>query len=176
METHQRHKENPFLEGMIVPVKGKQIRLSILGKEDDILLQQSTGEIKGTHLVTYKKVDGEKFIKLFTSNVSLAFDLTSAGIKAFTVLMWAVQKISIERDQVEMGKETLQKFLDEHEANETPLLMGRSTFTRGIYELENAQIIAKTEWRGKYFLNPNFIFNGNRIAFTTLIERKQGAT
>lgn len=27
--------------------------------------------------------------------------------------------------------------------------------------------------KGFYFINPNFVFNGDRIAFTTLIERKQ---
>ena len=27
---------------------------------------------------------------------------------------------------------------------------------------------------GRYFINPNFIFNGDRIAFTNVIERKRG--
>jgi len=27
--------------------------------------------------------------------------------------------------------------------------------------------------KGRYYINPNFVFNGDRIAFTTLIERKQ---
>jgi hypothetical protein len=26
--------------------------------------------------------------------------------------------------------------------------------------------------QGWYFINPNFLFNGDRIAFTTVIERK----
>jgi DNA-binding GntR family transcriptional regulator len=46
-----------------------------------------------------------------------------------------------------------------------------ATFKRGINELENAKIIAKTIRKGWYFINPNFIFNGDRIAFTTVIER-----
>jgi hypothetical protein len=25
--------------------------------------------------------------------------------------------------------------------------------------------------QGRYFINPNFLFNGDRIAFTTVIER-----
>ncbi len=47
-----------------------------------------------------------------------------------------------------------------------------ATFKRGMNELEKAQIIAKTMRKGRYFINPNFMFNGDRIAFTTLIERK----
>jgi hypothetical protein len=42
---------------------------------------------------------------------------------------------------------------------------------RGLAELEKARIIAKTLRQGRYFINPNFVFNGDRVAFTTLIER-----
>ncbi|WP_259272006.1 hypothetical protein [Klebsiella pneumoniae] len=38
--------------------------------------------------------------------------------------------------------------------------------------MEKAKIIAKTMRQGRYFINPNFVFNGDRIAFTTVIERK----
>ena len=48
-----------------------------------------------------------------------------------------------------------------------------ATFKRGINELEKAQIVAKTIRQGRYFINPNFVFNGDRIAFTTVIERKE---
>lgn len=172
MET-KRHLTNPFLEGMIIPVKGKQIRLSILGQDDDILLNQTTGEKRGTHLVTYKKVDGEQFVKLFTTNICMAFDLTSAGIKALSLLVWSVQGAAITRDQIDLDKFTLKSFLEEHEGNQKPILMSQPTLWRGLSELEKAQIIAKAERRGRYFINPNFIFNGDRIAFTTLIERNQ---
>ena len=39
-------------------------------------------------------------------------------------------------------------------------------------ELEDAKIIAKHRKRGDYFINPNFVFNGDRIAFSTVIEKK----
>jgi hypothetical protein len=35
------------------------------------------------------------------------------------------------------------------------------------------QIIAKNVKSGFYFINPNFAFNGDRIAFTQIIERKK---
>ena len=41
--------------------------------------------------------------------------------------------------------------------------------------MEKAQIVAKTMRQGRYFINPNFVFNGDRIAFTTVIERKKEA-
>jgi hypothetical protein len=47
---------------------------------------------------------------------------------------------------------------------------------RGLNELENASIIAKTIRKSFYFINPNFIFNGNRVAFTTVIDRIEEGT
>ena len=166
-----RFKTNPFLEGMVVPVKGRQVKLSKLGKDDNVLLNQTTGEFLGTHLTTYRKVDSQQFVKLFTQNIALTFDLSSAGIKAFSVLLWSVQLRSISKDEVFMDALTLQSFLEEQ--GNSNLKLSLATFKRGLNELEKAQIIAKTLRKGQYFINPNFVFNGDRIAFTTLIERKK---
>ncbi|PVK27321.1 hypothetical protein C4840_24940, partial [Salmonella enterica subsp. enterica serovar Braenderup] len=57
-------------------------------------------------------------------------------------------------------------------ANEAkPLKLSESTYRRGLTELCKAQIIAKSIKLGRYVINPNFVFNGDRIAFTTMIER-----
>lgn len=167
-----RHKTNPFLEGMTVPVKGKQVKLSKMGNEDHVVVNQSTGESYGTHLTTYKQVDGEQFVKLFTANIALTFDLSSAGIKAFNVLLWVVQHNAITKDEVDFDTFILEDFLKEYEGKK-PIKLSLATFKRGINELEGAQILAKTIRQGRYFINPNFVFNGDRIAFTTLIERKK---
>jgi hypothetical protein len=39
--------------------------------------------------------------------------------------------------------------------------------------MEKAQIVAKTLRQGRYFINPSFVFNGDRVAFTTMIERQE---
>ena len=166
----ERYKENPFLEGMIVPMKGRQIKLSKLGKDDNVLINQSTGEVLGTHLTTFKRVDGEQFIKLFTANIALTFDLSSAGIKAFNVLIWVVQHKAISKDQVVLDSMMLADFL---ESQSKPLRLSLATFKRGLNELEKSQIIAKTMRKSFYFINPNFVFNGDRIAFTTLFEKEK---
>ncbi|ENX6659129.1 replication/maintenance protein RepL, partial [Escherichia coli] len=172
--SFSRYKINPFLEDMIVPVKGKQVRLSRLGRDENILVNQSTGEIQGTHVATFKRVDGEQFVKLFTANIGLTFELSSAGIKAFGVLLWAVQNKALSKDEVDLDSFVLEDFLEAQGAtNKQPLRLSLATFKRGINELEKAQIVAKTMRQGRYFINPNFVFNGDRIAFTTVIERQQ---
>ena len=165
-----RYKENPFLEKMVVKAKSKQVSVSAMGRDDNILVNQTTGEVLGTHVVTYKKVDEAEFVKLFAANIALTFDLKSAGIKAFTVLIWAVQYKAIGKDIVALDSFTFDEFI---EANEGQLTLSLATFKRGIVELEKAKIIAKTMRKGFYFINPNFVFNGNRIAFTTAIEKRE---
>ncbi|MFY0838353.1 hypothetical protein ACA371_28665, partial [Klebsiella pneumoniae] len=109
-----RYKTNPFIGEMIVPIKGRQIKVSALGKDDNILVNQSTGEILGTHVTTFKKVDSEQFVKLFTANIGLTFDLSSAGIKAFGVLLWAVQHQSMSKDEVVLDSLVLEEFIEAH--------------------------------------------------------------
>lgn len=166
-----RYKTNPFLEGMMIPVKGKQIKLSKLGRDDNVLINHGTGEVLGTHVTTYKKVDGEQFVKLFTANIALTFDLSSPGIKAFSVLVWVLQNQALSKDEIALDALTLDDFMQAHKDKNPPLKLSLPTFSRGLAELVNAQIIAKTMRQGRYFINPNFIFNGDRIAFTTVIER-----
>lgn len=168
----QRYKTNPFLDTMIVPVRGQKVQISRLGKDENILVNQSTGEIHGTHVTTYRKVDSEQFVKLFTANIAMTFELSSAGIKSFGVLLWTVQNKALSKDEVDLDSYALDEFSEHHKESEPPLKISHATFKRGINELERAQIIAKTLRKGRYFINPNFVFNGDRVAFTTMIERK----
>lgn len=166
-DTSIRYDSNPFIDNMIISKTRKQVQVSRLGKDDNILLNKVTGEINGTHVITYRMVDDEKFVKLFTSNIALTFDLKSAGIKAFNVLIWSVQKTAIETDLVCLDKYVVGDFLKENS-----LKMSMPTFWRGLKELEEVKIIAKARKLGFYYINPNFVFNGDRIAFTTAIERE----
>lgn len=166
-----RHDKNPFLKDMVVPVKGKQVKMSRMGKDENVLVNQSTGEVHGTHITTFRKVDSAQFIKLFTQNIALTFDLKAAGIKAFNVLVWVLQKKAVEKDLIPLDKFVLEEFLEDHSSRKPPISLSIATFGRGLTELEGAQIIAKHVRPGFYYINPNFCFNGDRIAFTTLIEK-----
>ena len=171
-----RFKTNPFLQDLVVNLREKQVRLGSLDNNTHILIDQSNGSTQGTHLVTYRHVDNEQFLKLFTKNIALTFDLTSPGIKAFNVLCWAVQIGAIAKDEVALDSFALEEFLSAHRERTPPLKdFSLATFKRGLAELETAQLIAKTIRKGRYFVNPSFVFNGDRVAFSTVIERKRGS-
>lgn len=174
--SRDRYKTNPFLENMIIPMKGQRVKLSRIGRDQNVLINQGTGEIHGTHITTYRNADSEQFVKLFTSNIALAFSLQSPGIKAFSVLIWVVQHRALLKDEVDLDALTLSEFLVSNTNLDAQQKLSIATFKRGVNELEDAKIIAKTLRQGRYFINPNFIFNGDRIAFTTVIERVKRRT
>lgn len=164
-----RHKTNPFIKDMIIPIGTKSVRISTLGKDSNILVNQATGEVAGTHVVAHKRVDKERFIKTFADYMAFTFDLTKAGNKTLRVVMWAVQEHSMAKDVVPLDRYTHEAFLEHYK--DKRLTLSYPTFTRGLNELEKAKIIAKTVRAGTYFINPNCMFNGDRIAFSTVIER-----
>lgn len=162
-----RHATNPFIGDLVVTKRAKIVRLSPLGKDDNVLVNQSTGEVQGTHVVTYKQVDSNKFVKLFPAMVGAQFDLNKPGIKAFTVLMWAIQHEAIGKDLVVLDKYALEAFREAH----PDLHVALPTIRKGLVELEAAKFIAKAQRLGSYYINPSLVFNGDRVAFTTVLER-----
>ena len=169
-----RHSENPFFKSMAVNYRRKQVSVTPLGKNSDVsIVNTDTGEVQGTQVTTYKKVDSAEFVKLFAQNVALTFDLEKAGFKALMVLVWQMQKTAINRDVVTLDMYTYQEFHDAHGEGDPPLIknFGVATWRNGLRELVNAKIIAYAQRSGDYYLNPDFVFNGNRIVFSTAIER-----
>lgn len=161
---------------MVVPVKGQRVQLSRIGKDDNILINNATGEVQGTHVTTFRQVDSEQFVKLFTQNIALTFDLKAAGIKVFNVMMWTLQNKALGGDMIPLDKYVLAEFLESQSKRKPPVSLSQATYARGLAELEHAQIIAKHIRPGFFYINPNFCFNGDRIAFTTLIQRVDKAS
>jgi len=46
----KRYSVSPFLDKLTIKKKSKNINISTLGVDDNILINQATGEVKGTHI------------------------------------------------------------------------------------------------------------------------------
>lgn len=168
-----RHKTSPFHKDMLIPVGTKNVKIGALGAENNILVNQVTGVETGTHVVAHKKVDSEPFVKTFADYMAFTFELSKAGNKALRVAMWALKSNGIGRDTVMLDGLMLEDFIAAHQ--KPPAKITLPTFKRGLAELCKAQIIAKSYRAGMYFINPSCMFNGDRIAFTTILEREASA-
>lgn len=145
------YEQSPFLP--TVNTKTKRIT----NKRGDMMLVKSeTGE----HLSSIagfwesKEIDSTSFIKLFVSGVRALAELTSAGSRVFEVLYLDMQN-NIGRDQAYLSYTGLPK----------NVTMGRSTFSRGVSELIDRKFIAPQPKVGWYWINPDYVFNGDRLAF-----------
>jgi len=167
----ERFLENPFLKDMVIPVKGKSVAVGnlekVLGENNEVsVMDSSSGEVLGTSVSVFRKVDSQQFVKLFSHRIGSMLNLTAAGNKVICLLVWGVQN-GIEKDVLTIDVLALESFLKYHP--DTPFT--QSTMMRGLRELCTAKVLAKHQRRGDYWINPDFIFNGNRITFVeTLVN------
>lgn len=101
----------------------------------------------------------------------MTFDLNSPGIKTFGMLAWAIQNDALQKDLVALDKFTCEAFIEFNQVRGLVIKLSMATMSRGLRELEKSKIIAKSLRAGYYFINPSFVFNGDRIVFTQIIER-----
>jgi len=100
-------------------------------------------------------------VKLFVRGVKALKELTGAGTKVFEVLYLRVQE-NIGKDQVYMAFAAVDQAL-------TP--MSNPTYDRGMRELIEKGFIAATPMQGVFWLNPSFVWNGDRLAFVKEYRR-----
>lgn len=145
-------EKNPFM--MDVNTRTRRVTNR---RGDMMLVNSGTGEIQSTIAGFWEseEVDSTKFVKLFVQGVKALKELTGAGSKVFEVLYLRVQD-AIGQDKIYMGFSSVDQAL-------TP--MSNATYDRGMRELLEKAFIAATPAQGLYWLNPSFVWNGDRLAF-----------
>ena len=149
-----RFEINPFLSSAVANTAQGTKRITNRTGDQMMVVNQATGEIvtptTGFHHI--ELVDKTKFVKLYINGVKAFAGLTAAGTRMFEILYLAMQE-SIGKDFVYMS-------FAEHEHE-----IGRATWHRGMSELIDKGFVAETIATGKYFTNPDYLFNGDRLAF-----------
>lgn len=155
------YDKNPFMMMEDMKTKTKKITNR---RGDMMLVQRDSGEVQSQIAGFWEshEVDSTKFVKLFIRGVKALKELTGAGTKVFEVLYLRVQE-SIGKDQIYMAFSSVDQAL-------TP--MSESTYMRGMRELTEKGFIAATPSQGMYWLNPSFVWNGDRLAFVQEYHKK----
>lgn len=170
-KTRVEYKENPFTQSLTVKTRSKTVTIQASDRMNTeyAIVNQDTHEVKSTHIATYKQVDDDQFVKLFTQNIAMIFDLNQAGRKTLDMIMHVMQRTAISKDEVYIDDNVRADFTEMFS-----LKLSKTTMYRGLTELESANIIAKSVKTNIYFLNPNIVFNGDRLVLTQAIERNSG--
>lgn len=161
-----KHKENPFMTEHTVSTRRKRITVGGRGRA---IIDTETGEVEDTaEIVMVRDVDSEQFVKLFTQNIRVFFDLTPGTMKLVQVLLSQVQKHP-NTDRVMLSIAIAQDYFAETQG---PTL-SKASFHRAVKEMLEKQFIAETMLSGLFFINPNLFFNGDRIRFVNEIKRRK---
>ena len=154
-----KYKENPWLKDTALQtVVGTRV---ITGKGDEdrkLIIAAETGEIQGfTGFYTRIKTDKTHFLKVYANGVRALTGLSTAGMKAFIVLYDIItSNKGFGKDIVILNYDML--------SEEQQSTISLRTFQRGITDLIEHDFLAETFQVGVYFVNPTFIFNGDRLA------------
>lgn len=153
------YEQNPFV--LDVDTKTKRV----LNKTGDMMMiNRSSGEVQAEIAGFWEahEVDNTKFVKLYIQGVKALKELSGSGTKVFELLYLKMQE-AIGKDRVYMG-------FAEIDQNATP--MSIATYTRGMSELLEKGFLAATLSQGLYWINPAFIWNGDRLAFVKEYRRR----
>jgi Firmicute plasmid replication protein (RepL) len=150
---------NPFIPD--VRLKSRKITNE---RGDMMLVDAATGEINSPIAGFWesKEVDSSSFVKLFINGVKALAELSNAGTKVFEILYIELQR-NTGKDKIYLHH----KNIDKNEAT-----ISERTFRRGLAELLDKKFIALTPTIGWYWVNPDFVWNGDRLAFVKEYHRK----
>lgn len=151
-----KHETNPFITNAVANTKQGVKRIANKDGSRMMVVSETTGEVVApAGFWQAQEVDKTQFVKLYINGVKAFKDLSGAGTKVFEVLYLAVQN--------GIGKDVIYLSFSEIDQSITP--MGEATFYRGMKELVDKGFIAESMTQNKYFLNPDYMWNGDRLAF-----------
>jgi hypothetical protein len=167
-DTHVEYKLNPFCFNEEIKIKTKTRNLTAKAGTELIEKNGTNTETFFTNIVQKKEVDTEEFIKLFTAQIKFYFDLTKTAYKVFFIVLRIYQQ-SIGGDRIYLTCKTAQNIAESIDG----FRLSTPIYYRGIDELIEKQIIAKSDQKYNYFINPAVIFNGDRARFVKEVIRQK---
>jgi hypothetical protein len=151
-----KYDHNPFIANAVANTKQGVKRISNKDGNRMMVVSENTGDIIApAGFWQAQEVDKTQFVKLYLNGVKEFKNLTGAGTKVFEVLYLRVQEA--------IGKDFLYLSFIEIDQQVTP--MSKATFMKGMKELIIKGFIAESMVQNKYYLNPDYMWNGDRLAF-----------
>jgi hypothetical protein len=152
----QLFEKNPYIaDASVSTVQGTRRKTLKNDDGSQLMVTSADGSIAApAGFWQAQEVDKTQFVKLYVNGVKAFRDLSSAGTRVFEILYLEVQK-SIGRDRVYLSFAALPEGFS----------LSQATFTRGMRELMDKRFVAPTASIGWYWVNPDYMWNGDRLAY-----------
>lgn len=159
----EKNEINPFMRSTFeLQMKEKSKRIGISNK---VMLDEVSGETTNVKMVMsiQKRVDADKFVKLYIDKVERFLDLSTPGKK---VLKYIWGRLKPNSDELYVNIPDMMEEIGWEQSNQA---------YRGLMELCNAEVIAKGKNTGFFFINPTIFFNGDRMVLVEeYIKKRNG--
>jgi len=152
---NKMHSENPFVKNAVANAKTGVKRISNKAGDRFMIVSDAGEPIAPAGFHQTVEVDRTEFVKLYVNGVRAFQGLKNAGCKVFEIIYRTVQQSP--------GTDRIHIHFMEVEQAITPI--SRATFDRGMNELLEKGFVAESMVPGMYYLNIDYLFNGNRLAF-----------
>lgn len=153
-----KHSKSPFI-GELLEIEVSKRRKILAGKSPNLIINGNTGELEGHQIFAInEKVDKETFIKIYEKGLSSLFNLSKSGLKVFGYFTKIAKP---NKDFVIFEIDECKKYTGYK--TDKPIL-------KGIAEMIESELVARSKYHYKYYINPSMFFNGNRY---TLIKSYQ---
>lgn len=158
---------NPFCFETEIKIETRKRNLTV-SRGTELIERKDTSKTYFDNIVHTQEVDKEEFIKLYTSQIKAYFDLTKTAYKVFFIFLRIYQD-AIGKDHFYLSCKKAMSLAEKIDH----FILSESIFYRGIKELIEKRIIAKTNEKNWYFINPAIVFNGDRARFVSEIIKKK---
>ena len=149
LSDYATHETNPYVKGLIVPKRKKTVVLAT--DKNYTIFDNDSGEEKTAFIATREEIDNEKYVKIFKEQLRIIFNLSQAGIR---VLGYFMDATKISDDIVVFNIDKCTAYTE---------YKSKEPIYRGLKELLDNDIIARTSESNLYFINPTVFFNGDRL-------------
>lgn len=157
------YKQNPFMDEKypLVQVKTKRIT----NNKGGYMVKAADGEVVSQIAGFWhaEEVDSTKFVKLYVNGVKAFSGLTSKGTKVFELMYYEIQN-NIGNDKIQLRFQSIDQEMTK---------ISKSTFYDGLNELVEKKFLAPTDVPNFYWVNPDYVWNGDRLSFVKTYVKKQ---
>jgi hypothetical protein len=162
-----KYETNPFLPDAAANTNEGTKRKTLRSKDgSQLMITSQSGEtLAPAGFWHTQEVDKTQFVKLYVNGVKAFAGLSGAGAQVFGLVYAELQKAP--------GKDIIHLNFPDVKQDITPI--SKATFMRGVKEILLKKFLAETLVSGRYFVNPDYIFNGDRLAIVKEFRLKRDA-
>ena len=154
------YAENPSVPDPASISRPKRVQLG--DERTGIIIDNGTGEVLGhggAFVYQFEEVDKERFVKLYLAGFKQAAGLSKAGLVIFS-LVYDQLRDNKGRDYVLLSHATSGQ--------------SQATYSRGLRELISRGFLFDSPTPSMYWVNVQYMFNGDRLSFVKSYRLKKG--